>query len=267
MALGHDDILGNALDFSPASAAGAKRVSEMLVFLRQRYAAYTAGQTGDARFFMVDVRLDGTKTVQLYFLKRNLYLRGWTHDSGTDFMGAWDDKERALTDAQRRDLIPSGTTLRKGSDFVKAEYGKGADKERLSQNTMEGRLAKLHTYLADVVAGRRDDTPGAEAALHVIARMTAEMARFGLFAKAFTQKWAAGMEQGHTVTVELHYSPGQYKEYTTPPFRDAILKWAKLTKKSNGGTDTLTVLGKAIVQVEAEAIIGGGAKWRPDAGE
>ncbi|WP_414507699.1 ribosome-inactivating family protein [Streptomyces sp. NEAU-L66] len=267
MALEHDDVLGNALDFSPASAAGAKRVSEMLVFLRQRYATFTPGQTGDARFFMADVRLDATRTVQLYFLKRNLYLRGWTHDGGTDFMGAWDDKERALDEAGRRQLIPTGMTLRKGSDFVKAEYGQGADKETLSRSTMEGRLSKLHTYLGDVVAGRRDDTAGAEAGLHVIARMTAEMARFGLFAKSFTQKWAAGLGQESTVTVKLHYSPGQYTDYTTPPFRDAILKWAKLTKKSNGGTDALTLLGKTVVQVEAEAMIGGGAKWRPEAGE
>ncbi|UQI44825.1 ribosome-inactivating family protein [Streptomyces sp. HU2014] len=266
MALERDDILENALDFSPASAAGAKRVSEMLVFLRQRYATFAPGQTGDARFFMVDVQLDGNRTIQLYFQKRNLYLRGWTHDRGTDFMGGWDREERALTDAQRGERIPTGMTLRKGSDFLKSEYAKDADKESLSRTTMEGRLGKLHTYLGDVVAERRADNAGAEAALHVIARMTAEMARFGLFAKSFTQKWAAGLNQDYTVTVQLQYS-GQYKDYTTPPFRDAILKWKKTTKKSNGGTDTLTVLGKEIVQVEAEAIIGGGAKWRPEAGE
>lgn len=267
MALADDDILRNALDFSPASAAGAKRVSEMLVFLRRRYATFAPGQTGDARFFMADVRLDATRTIQLYFLKRNLYLRGWTHDGGTDFMGAWDGEERALTDAQRRERIPTGMTLRKGSDFLKSEYAKDADKETLSRSTMEGRLGKLHTYLVDVVAERRADNAGAEAALHVIARMTAEMARFGLFAKSFTQKWAAGLKQDYTVTVELQYSPGQYRNYTTPPFRDAILKWKKTTKKSNGGTETFNLLGKDIVQVEAEAMIGGGAKWRPEAGE
>ncbi|MCD9145392.1 ribosome-inactivating family protein [Streptomyces albireticuli] len=266
MALVQEDIFDNALDFSPASAAGAKRVSEMLVFLRQRYATFTAGQAGDARFFRIGVRLDAERTVQLYFRKQNLYLRGWTRDGGTDFMGAWDDKERKLDDAGRVRLIPDGMTLRKGSDFVQAEYGSGADKETLSRETMEGRLAKLHGYLGDVVAGRGGDTAGAEAALHVIARMTAEMARFGLFAKAFTQKWAAGQKQDYTVTVQLQYSPGQYKDYTTPPFRDAILKWAKLTKKSNSGTDDLKILGKDVVQVEAEAIIGGGAKWRPEAG-
>lgn len=68
--------------------------------------------------------------------------------------------------------------------------------------------------------GAWDDTERA------LARMTAEMARFGLFAKSFTQKWAAGLGQDYTVTVKLHHSPGQYTDYTTPPKRTPVRRWS-----------------------------------------
>ncbi|MFF4607320.1 ribosome-inactivating family protein [Streptomyces sp. NPDC001339] len=261
MALEHDDILDNALDFSEESASGPGQFKKTIDFLRGRYGTYTPQQTGDRRFFMIDVILSDGRSVQLYFLKRNLYGRGYTIDHGNKYMAAWDKDEAKKSDAEKDRLIPTGLAHMK-KYFLPAEYDSTADQDWLSGDTLDSKLGLLHTYLTAVSGGKPADLKKAKTALYAVARMTAEMARFGLFATELLANWEVGIGQDHTVTIKLDYGSGAKKDYTTPAFKAVVLEWRAVTNTEAGKGAPLQLGGKAMAKVEAAAILADGARWR-----
>ncbi|MYT33816.1 MULTISPECIES: ribosome-inactivating family protein [unclassified Streptomyces] len=261
MALERDDILLRALDFSDESASGPQKFKNVIDFLRRRYAAYTPQQTGDRRFFMIDVVLDDKRSVQFYFLKRNLYGRGYTVDNGKKYMAAWLKDEAKLKDEEKDKLVPTGLSHMK-KHFLPSEYGSTAGQDWLSSETMAQKLTTLHTHLTDVSAGKSVDPKKATTALHVIARMTAEMARFGLFATELVTNWEMGIGQEHTVTLKVDYGAGGKKDYTTPQLKVAFPEWEAVTKTESGLRTDFRLGGKLMVTAEAKAILADGARWR-----
>jgi Ribosome inactivating protein len=259
MALAPVDILGDEkFDFDSYSIPSAQQYDDMVQWLRGRFGDYNSSQSGDQQFFRVDSYLGmNGGSIQLYFLKSNLYLVGWTIDEGTGYV--------TVEDPQHPIPVPSGmaTRGRLKLTYGKGESGKDVNEEVFSREKMEQHLGHLYGRLKKIEkAGKAtaDDLRIAKFSLDAIARMTAEMARFDVFRQQLSEHWDDdGWRQDSPVTAQVGGQP-----YNVPLFRLAIDKWGDLSDVARGTKTDLRIDNMAITQEQAKAILGdAGVKTHP----
>lgn len=290
-------------------SAGSKNFYKRIEFLRQRYADYRKDQVAEDRFFLIRIRLaeagpdnkdqPGTSTprqrsVALYFQKKDLYLRGWTIDDDPHedcFMAAWDTKED-FTKPNPRSLLPGGGTGYKGKEPKKGEGGyislrypnTGTPQDSISKDAFFKHASILHDYLyrlknirkpkpEDIEKGRK----AAEDALHSLARMTSEMARFDAYCQELSHqpyqpysgedRWELGMDLNTRPTSRFNWGSNSKPDMRMPELHWALVTWSKCSQKANGGAAKLEYLNKDKVQVTvtqqmAAEMLGDGSRWR-----
>ncbi|MET8831940.1 ribosome-inactivating family protein [Streptomyces sp. NPDC004610] len=220
----------------------------MIKFLRARFASYTPGSQGDARFFRVEVTLvDGQ--VRLYFLKENLYLEGWSIlHLGTEHYFAV-DKIPGMTPQGLNDAAPRIP--------ISLAYTGDISADHLSGQKLLGDLQTLYHYLRKIVTQVRheEDQATAEAAFHRTIRMTAEMARFGGFHKSLMDGWPAPWSQG-TVLKPVD-------KRVNPDFSWAVNSWDALSRKLRGEANRCEFEGLPVPRPVAELILDNGAPTHP----
>jgi len=221
-----------------------RRYRKMIGFLRKNH------EGSEGLFFRVDVTLEGGEKVGLYFLKRNLYLQGWSilpDDSGTTV-------ERYL--AVGKTPLPEGLADEGPSVGIRIRYAADAVIPDLSAAKLQEDLLSLHAYLTRLLLQGNNPPPpwnNAERAFHSVVRMTSEMARFGGFCKSFTDAWPKPWPQSTVI------APASGPK---PPFSWAVNEWDGLSRKACRSDDSPIFNGRAVTLAEAEEIMEGGVLWR-----
>ncbi|MEU3986309.1 ribosome-inactivating family protein [Streptomyces sp. NPDC026672] len=224
------------------------RYRKMIGFLRQRYADHSPEDSGDERFFRVEVTLSAGQEVRLYFLKRDLYLEGWSVlHNGVEYYLAVD-----------KTILPQGLDDAGPDVHISIGYTEDATKAKLSAETLVTDLGSLHSYLTKLLLpGNNNRTPPwdtTQRAFHRVVRMTAEMARFGGFCKIFTITWPGEWKQSTVI--------GRGDESTEPSFNWAVNKWDDLSRRFRREDVVPKFMGRDVTLAEAEEIMKDGALYR-----
>jgi hypothetical protein len=267
--------------FRKEGATGAHH-GDMVEFLRGRYRDYKQQEkppVDDRRFIQVNLSTadDGAeKRVWLYFQKADLYLRGWTNgvDPATAFVPAWDSTEWGKSPAEKARLLPEGsnnvgaTTGRYLSlSYEKNENtGKYTESNDLDLSVFQffNCVDSLHSYLEACVrdgGGAQKRIKETQKCFELLARMTAEMARFEPYRKMFCDNWSVGVDQAMR-PVSRNYWAGTQE---MPPFYFVIKKWQDFSKAAGGGTQFTIKFDANSIAVDmpkAEEVLGTGARWK-----
>ncbi|WP_343950281.1 ribosome-inactivating family protein [Nonomuraea longicatena] len=235
-----------SLNFDPESVPHGGCLREIVRFLRDRYNSYNA-DTGDLRFCCVDLKLGGTRTnwqrtgtIQLYFLKENLYLVGWTIDNDPAYIKVGDDSFPQPAQAARRNP---------GKGFP-VEHVSAAGHKLLGRQAFEDSVCELYDFLAGKKAGKNVDHKGYMLAFSLVIRMTSELARFGAHFEDFIHRWwSDDWDQRNELTKD---------GVSLPPFDAVINLWIKIRRKARDGTGAPEELS----QNDCNAILGDGVRLR-----
>ncbi|MGW4772948.1 hypothetical protein ACWEO2_33540 [Nocardia sp. NPDC004278] len=272
--------------------------SRMIAFLRQRYGTWER-QPRDLDHHFFTVRFSFPEevgggwpegSVDLYFQKSNLYLRGWTvdrEDADVRFMAAWDNQEwaqgnwsTALAKLPYRGRGYLGATPAEGKIYVDISYSRGNDNagDLLSKDRFFKDIRVLHRYLSGLNRTLHGDyrrnalSRGLEEvtmSLHRLARMTSEMARFDGYRDHLGKKWVRGIPLGNQPP--SNYCWGEFKGddknkveiKRMPPFYLIIRDWEALSKAADGTTAGFR-RGSCWVSrpMAMEALGNSGARWK-----
>ncbi|MBH0779470.1 ribosome-inactivating family protein [Nocardia bovistercoris] len=244
--------------------AGVKTYKRMIKFLRDRYATRPGGD-GDVKFFRVAVITDNRREIGLYFEKSSLYLRGWTvggQEPATAFMAAWDNEEWARIQGGDRgpiQALPAGGAGYLGpppGGYISLRYSDNdnAKKPRLSRAEFFTAADKLYDYLADGAWRTAPEPKRAEVQgkLHLLAKMTSEMARFDPYHQLFAAQWNCGVDQNMRPSPSTHWT-------VMPRFDVAHLKWQKFSKKAvetESNSEAFELGGIKVTKEMAEEVLG-----------
>ncbi|MEU0504503.1 hypothetical protein [Nocardia sp. NPDC005998] len=277
------------------ASTGSKQYRNMIDFLRKRYKDYSKSQEADDRFFRIELAAGERysksgrrqRKVGLYFQKSNLYLRAWTID-GDDpdgdadrpevfFMAGWTREEfnkggpMSLLPAKGRGYLGSAPG-RRGGPYIDLSYG-GTIGDQLSKTRFFDCASDLYEYLyplKEIQTTQHRQPTGdeinkginnAEKALHLLAKMTSEMARFDLYKERLSAKWVAGM--GQNEFLRSGYDWDESRPEKTPEFIHAITSWQNFSKKADNGKEKCEYLGREVTPEMAAELLGkNGARWR-----
>ncbi|MEV3961831.1 hypothetical protein AB0M34_13170 [Nocardia sp. NPDC050193] len=283
-------------------SSGPVQFTEMIEFLRQRYNSYpeepSRAPTREARFFLVNITVDKhlqkygpgwrRRKVALYFQKSNLYLRGWTIDGDAPedrFMAAWDAIEFNRSGAT--DLLPGWRNGQAGAGYVGSPPGrKGpyinisynnseSDEDKFSRTDLFTHANTLYIYLRRIkdAGGQpsestiREGIAGAQAALHSLAKMTSEMARFDPYRERLHFRWAQGISSGDRPASGFDWGRPT-EDMLMPKFSWTLKNWKKFSEKSKaddgaGESPAFEYDGVPITPGMAREVLGAnGVRWR-----
>ncbi|MEO3813964.1 hypothetical protein ABGB17_33625 [Sphaerisporangium sp. B11E5] len=235
-------------------------------------------------FLRIEVVLDDEKSIQFYFTRRDLYLRGWTIDDPAP--GGGPTYVAASKDNDSKDLatVPAGLTRIVEADHIPIEHGRfthqAKDPAKPFESISRWKLASqleggLHRYSHDLLAYRADPRKNkrpepsrveeAVKAFDVVAYVTAEMARFEPYCMSFSEVWNLGGWNGYpNSSGSASGASGGTVRADLPHFCSAVNEWSKLSQLIRDNQGTVNIgNGKSLSLQDAKDMIGGGVLCRP----
>ncbi|MER5648655.1 ribosome-inactivating family protein [Streptosporangium sp. NPDC002524] len=241
-----DVLTGHAsLSFAEGEVPSRERFQAVVTFLRARFVTYAA-RFDDSDYMCVDIGLPDERSVQVYFKKEDLYLVGWTIDG--------DYRKYIGVGPAGTPCPPSVTRINLG-EVVGLRYGDATKNVWLCASVMQKALEGLYAHLQYKRGGHADKPESLQRDFDVLARMTAEMARFDGYCQSFKEEWHGAWNQSAPRTIGGH---------ELGCFNDVVTKWDKFAKKAEGGGEMLTWPGttRPVTTDEARAAIGEGVTLR-----
>ncbi|MFE2042635.1 ribosome-inactivating family protein [Streptomyces sp. NPDC059477] len=206
-------------------------------FLRDKYRDWPTNVPNFWVVFMVD-----QKPIRICFQKKDLYLIGWAIGAAAPFP--------YFHVAGAEAAIPPNVRQVGSRQTISLSYSTGFGQSDLGHSQLLESLRTLRGYLNKWEEGRPPTDPDrrkAEGAFSVLAKTTAEMARFGAFFESFLGTWADAWPQS-TAIGDMH-------------FGWAIANWAQLSKLSEGKPATVKIGARAVTPAEATQLIGNGVAY------
>jgi hypothetical protein len=171
-----------------------------------------------------------------------------------------------------------GSQPNNGGPYIDISYdNRGPSEDNFSKTKFFDHASTLYEYLyrlkgtTNLPRKRADISEGildTQAALHSLAKMTSEMARFDPYRQALYLSWEKGILSNIRPGSQYDWGPEGSSDKRMPPFSWAFRKWSKCTVKAKEDAATkkpseLKYEGVSVTQQMAIEMLGAnGSRWR-----